>query len=353
VVAVAWRELKGLVIQPAEILEELLTEHRFIPSLALGMISYYWSTLPISEILLPPYIGGHAYFLVNFLVSLGRMTFTVFLIHLACRLVMRTEETWWELFTLWGYTQVPSIVLTALAGGSLAISSLTSDMEMRILWVLIIVGIALFLSLWGLILRLQALKVCYDLNGKHLFWVILLALTFIGSLAWVERFFLAERGIVPHKAFDAMGLNAGLLPAGRRNFPLPFETLAYHIRSPRRGEVVGFLPPGREGLTALMPGFQYRFLGRIVGLPGETVEVRQGRVFIDAQVLSEPYRKKSLAMNIPPTRLPAGYFFILGDDRSLFPADYGGGVVPQGRIRGRLTDVGRMKWQLLVGQWPW
>jgi hypothetical protein len=43
----------------------------------------------------------------------------------------------------------------------------------------------------------------------------------------------------------------------------------------------------------------------------------------------------------------------LGDDRSLPPPEYGGGVIPQQRIRGRLTDVGRMKWRFLVGQWQW
>jgi len=281
------------------------------------------------------------------------MAFTVLLIHFACWLVMRTGEQWWALLPLWGYTQLPSIVLIALAGGGLATVSVISETEVRIVWMLIIAGIALFLSLWGLILRLQALKVCYDLNGTHLVGVIVLALTLIGSLAWVERFFLAERGIVPQKAFDVMGLSASVLPAGRWHFPLPFDTLTYHIRSPRRGEVVGFLPPGREGLLALVPSFRVRFLGRIVGLPGETVEIRQGQVFIDAQVLSEPYRKGSLAMSMPPTRLPAGYFLILGDDRSLPPTDYGGGVVPQQRIRGRLTDVGRMKWRFLVGQWQW
>jgi hypothetical protein len=221
------------------------------------------------------------------------------------------------------------------------------------LWVLIIAGIAFFLSLWGLILKLQALKVCYGLNGKRLLGGIVLALMLSGSLAWVERSFLAERGFVPPRALVAMALNAGLSPAGRRNFPLPFDTLTYHIRSPRRGEIVGLLPPGREGPMALMPVLRLRLLGRIVGLPGETVEVRQGRVFIDTQQLSEPYLRGTLAIDMPPTKLSAGHFFILGDDRSLPPADYGGGVVPQQRIHGRLTDVGRMKWRLLVNQWQW
>ena len=352
-VAVVWQELRGLAIHPTEILEEILTEHRFIPSLALGMISYYWSTLQISEILLPPAMGGRAYFLVNFPVSIGRMALTVLLVHLACRLVVRTGEKWWDLLTVWGYTQLPGIVLTALAGVFLATVSVSSETEVGILWMLIIAGIAFFLALWGLILKLQALKVCYGLNGKRLLGVIVLALMLSGSVAWVERSFLAERGFVPPRALAAMALNAGLSPAGRRNFPLPFDTLTYHIRSPRRGEIVGLLPPGREGLMALMPVLRLRFLGRIVGLPGETVEVRQGRVFIDTQQLSEPYLRGTLAIDMPPTKLSAGHFFILGDDRSLPPADYGGGVVPRQRIHGRLTDVGRMKWRLLVNQWQW
>jgi signal peptidase I len=328
-------------------------EHRCIPSLALGMISYYWSTLQVSEILLPPTIGGRAYFLLNFPVSLGHMALTVFLIHLACWLITRTGERWWELLTLWGYTQLPWIVLIALAGLFVVMLSLTAETEAGIVWVFILAGIALFLSLWGLILKLHALKVCYGLSGKSLLGVIVLALMLNGSLAWVERFFLAERGVVSQKAFDAMDFKAELLPAGRRNFPLSFDTLTYHLGSPTRGEVVGFLPPGREGLIALVSGFRLRCLGRIVGLPGETVEVRQGRVYIDAQMLHEPYLKGTLAINMSSMQLPAGHFLILGDDRSLPPADYGGGVVPQQRIRGRLTDVGRMKWRFLAGQWQW
>ena len=348
-----WSTLKGLAIYPAEALEQLLMEHRLVSSLILGMISYYWGMLQVSELLVPPAVGGAAYLLLNLPVSLGRMVLTVLLIHLACRLVIRTTERWWELLTLWGYTQLPWIVLTALAVVFLATVSVTAGTEIGILWLCVIVGIVLFLSLWGLMLKLQALKVCYDLNGKRLFGVIALALLLNGSLAWVERFFLAERAVVPQSAFDAMDLKADLSLAGRRHFPLPFDTLTYHLRSPQRGEVVGFLPPGRDGLATAVPGFRFRFLGRIIGLPGETVEVRQGQVFLDDRELSEPYLKGPLAINMPSMKLPADHFLILGDNRSLPLADYGGGVVPQHRIRGRLTDVGRMKWRFLVGQWQW
>jgi signal peptidase I len=353
VVALAWRKLGGLASHPAELLEDLLTEHRFIPSMALGMISYYWSTLQVSEILLPPTIGGWAYFLINLPVSLGHMIITVLLIQLACWLVIGAGERRWALLMLWGYTQLPWIILIALAGLFLVTLSLTAETDAGIVWVFVLAGVALFLSLWGLILKLQALKVCYGLGGKSLLGVIVIALMLNGAFAWAERYFLAERGMVSQKALDAMDFTAQLLPVGRRNVPLSFDTLTYHLRSPKRGEVVGFLPPGREGLIALVSGFRFRFLGRIVGLPGETVEVRQGRVYIESQLLDEPYRKGSLAINLPSMELPADHFLILGDDRSLSPAAYGGGVVPQPRIRGRLTEVGRLKWRFLAGQWSW
>ena len=89
--AVAWQTLR-IGHPSAEVLDQRLTEHRFIPSLVLGMISYYWSMLQASEILLPPAIGGYAFWLVNFPVSLGRMVLTVLLIHLACKLVDRPRR---------------------------------------------------------------------------------------------------------------------------------------------------------------------------------------------------------------------------------------------------------------------
>jgi signal peptidase I len=353
VLAVVWQTLKELAIHPAEVLDQRLMEHRFAPSLVLGMISYYWSMLQASEILLPPAIGGYAFWLVNVPVSLGRMVMTVLLIHLACKLVTRTGARWWELMTVWGYTQLPWIVLTALAGVFLATLSHTAGTEIGLFWVFVIAGIAMFLLLWGLILKLQALKICYDLKGTRLFGVIALALLLNSSLLWMQRHFLTERAVVAQNAFDAMDLKADLSLAGQRHFPLPFDTLTYHLRTPLRGEIVGFLPPDRESLMAVGSGFRLRLLGRIVGLPGETVEVRNGRVFLDDRELSEPYVTGSPGVNLPPLRLPPGSFLILGDNRSLLPTDYGGGVVPQPRIRGRLTDLGRMKWRFLVGQWPW
>jgi signal peptidase I len=351
--ATAWQTLKGLVTYPAEVLEQRLAEHRLLPSLSLGLLSYYWTMLQASESLLPTTPGGRLFWLVNVPVSLGRMVLSVLLIHLACRLVVRTSARWWDLLTIWGYTQLPWIILTVLSGVFLAALSYTVGAEVGLFWVFGIAGLTLFLLLWGLILKLQALKVCYNLDGIRLFGVIALALLLNGSLVWMQRLFLTERAVVSQSALEAMNLKAEISLAGRRHLPLPFDTLTYHLRSPQRGEVVGFLPQDREHLMAVGSGFRLRLLGRIVGLPGEMVEVKHGRVILDGTELSEPYVSGSPAVELPPIRLPPGHFLILGDDRARPPADYGGGVIPQRHIRGRLTDVSHMRWRFLVGQWPW
>lgn len=351
--AMAWQELKGLMVNPSEVLEGILARQSLALSLALGMISYYWRTLQISEVILPSSLGGWASFLLNFPLALGWMALIVLLIHLAARMVGPGKGRWGDLLSLWGYTQLPAIVLIGLGAAFFATAPMAPWVELGIAWLIPIVGLVLVLSLWGLILKIQALKVCYDVHGKRLLSVIGLAVLLYGSVAWLEMTFLDEQGLVPQQAFHAMEPSISPVRLGRKNISLPFERLTYRLRSPRRQEIVGFVLPGREGLLPFTPGFRVRYLGRIAGLPGEKVEVREGRVLINDQPLAEPYLVGRPAIDVPPTRVPSGHFFILGDNRSLPPAAYGGGIVPEGRIRGRMTNVGRMKWQLMVGNWPW
>ncbi len=83
--------------------------------------------------------------------------------------------------------------------------------------------------------------------------------------------------------------------------------LAYRFDRPGRGDVVVFRYPADRRL---------RFIKRIVGLPGETVLIRDGRVLIDGRPLSETYLLDLTLGEYGPVRVPAGRLFVLGDNRA-------------------------------------
>lgn len=100
------------------------------------------------------------------------------------------------------------------------------------------------------------------------------------------------------------------------------------IHGPRRGDIVVFDDP--------------RFLGeeivkRVVGLPGETVEIRSGVVFIDGRRLDEPYVDRASNDNRPPLVVPPGYYFVLGDNRNQSVDSRSLGPVPLDAIVGKLA----------------
>lgn len=54
---------------------------------------------------------------------------------------------------------------------------------------------------------------------------------------------------------------------------------------------------------------------RIVGLPGEIIEIRRGRVFIDNRPLPEPFARGDDPSDLPPQLIPRGCYFVIGDNR--------------------------------------
>ena len=80
----------------------------------------------------------------------------------------------------------------------------------------------------------------------------------------------------------------------------------YAIHPPKRGEVIVFHFPRDPSKD---------FVKRVVGLPGEEVEIRQGKVYIDGQALTEPYLDRLDNSRVGPMRLREKEYFVLGDNR--------------------------------------
>ena len=108
------------------------------------------------------------------------------------------------------------------------------------------------------------------------------------------------------------------------------ESPRYAIHAPKRGEIIVFqfpLDPNKD------------FVKRVVGLPGETIEMRDGRVFVNGGLLEEPYLTVKDRSNAAPVRLKEGEYYVLGDNRSHSNDSRSWGPVPEANLRGKVWMV--------------
>jgi signal peptidase I len=108
--------------------------------------------------------------------------------------------------------------------------------------------------------------------------------------------------------------------------------------APQRGDIVLFHPPdrAREIYAELDP--KVPFLFRVVGLPGETIAIKQGKVYINNQPITEPYITQPATEDLPSIQVPANSFIVLGDNRNnAFDSRYWG-AVPRDRILGKAVS---------------
>ena len=108
------------------------------------------------------------------------------------------------------------------------------------------------------------------------------------------------------------------------------EKITYRlIHGPRRGDVVVIDVPGEDE----------PLIKRVVALPGETVEVRGGQVFIDGQMQEESWATQQGGPDYPPTVMPPLHVFVLGDNRASSRDSRAFGPVSMDQIVGRASFV--------------
>ena len=109
------------------------------------------------------------------------------------------------------------------------------------------------------------------------------------------------------------------------------DKLVYKFRAPQRGDVIAFHPP----IQSKAP-----FIKRIIGLPGEKVEIKNGTVTITEAdgshfTLQEPYIKQAPAYSYTSIVIPANEYFVLGDNRNNSEDSHYGWLVSRSQIIGK------------------
>lgn len=162
-------------------------------------------------------------------------------------------------------------------------------------------------------------------------WLFLIALGAAGAL--FVRHFLFE-GI--YLASDSM---APTLPQGRHVFS---EKFAYAFGDPRRGDIIVFDSPVQKDRGLVK---------RVIAVGGDTIEIRRKRVLVNGQELVEPYvqyvRPDEILVgdNLPPTVVPRGHVFVMGDNRDVSgdsrdwkaPSGEPAPFLPLDAVRGRVA----------------
>jgi signal peptidase I len=148
--------------------------------------------------------------------------------------------------------------------------------------------------------------------------VVAIALTFLVKALVAQAFFIPSGSMEPQ-------LNVGDRVVVSRT--------AYRLHEPRRGDVIVFDSP--KAAPAKHVGFPLNAINevletiavkrppdselikRVVGLPGERVEGRDGHVFIDGRLLGEPYLDADVTTSdFGPVKVPAHHLWVMGDNRS-------------------------------------
>jgi signal peptidase I len=115
--------------------------------------------------------------------------------------------------------------------------------------------------------------------------------------------------------------------------------VAYSFQSPQRGDVIILRPPNN---------LEEDYIKRIIGLPGDTAEVKNGAVYINGVRLNEPYIKAAPTYTMAPLVVPDGNYFVMGDNRNHSNDSHTGWTVPREDIIGKA-------WLAIwpPGSWGW
>ncbi|GAB4555344.1 MAG: signal peptidase I [Geothermobacteraceae bacterium] len=170
------------------------------------------------------------------------------------------------------------------------------------------------------------------------------ALIVAAILALIIRAFVVQAFKIPSGSMEDTLLIGDHLLVNKfiYGIQLPFSDQRYFtIRHPQRGDVIVFEFPRDEG----KPWLERRdFIKRVVGTPGDTVEVRDKKVYINGklwEIPQEVHKENGIVGpqygprdNMKPVKVPEGHFFVMGDNRDRSYDSRFWGFVPEEKVKG-------------------
>lgn len=171
---------------------------------------------------------------------------------------------------------------------------------------------------------------------------VLVILAFV--LAVLLKTFVVQAFYIPSGSMEPT-----LMPGDR----VLVNKVVYHLRDVHRNDIIVFQDPhpGAQPDRGIVGGFLHwlsegfgfarppdeDFIKRVIGLPGETVELRNGDLFVDGKQIPQPYlRGRKDVRDYGPVVVPKDSLFVLGDNRlNSSDSRFGLGFVPLDKVVGK------------------
>ncbi|MBD2234746.1 signal peptidase I [Phormidium tenue] len=138
-------------------------------------------------------------------------------------------------------------------------------------------------------------------------------------LALGIRTFVAEARYIP---------SGSMLPTLEINDRLIIDKVSYDFGDPQRGDIVVFRPPDALGQNEA-------FIKRLIGLPGDVIEVKNGQLYINGEPQAEPYIAAKPDYQYGPVTVPDDSYLVLGDNRNKSFDSHFWGFLPADHVIGR------------------
>jgi hypothetical protein len=311
------------------------------------------------------------------IVAVAAVYLKLYLIHNSARILQgrrRTEPghgSFSDLRVVFGYTGVPSILAILLAAALFLL--IPEEMgyaiaNFRAISISIMVALGLALFIWNLILVVLALRTVYPMRDLKLLAAFILGSVLVALPAICTMWVVAPadvniayvQPIVSEKLLRFLASEPTSATSSTTKVSIHVDKLTYHLRTPERFEIVAFLPkypkPKESGQGATVTfgsrsmiwwGGGDLAVGRIVGLPGDKVELVKGNLRINGQAWDERYLapEYSSVVSLPLISLGPSEYLVLPENRHLIGEMKDELVVDQDQICGReIIDKWPLGW---------
>ena len=154
-------------------------------------------------------------------------------------------------------------------------------------------------------------------SGGAIEFVVILLISFALVFGFV-RPFVVEAFYIPSQS---------MVPTLKVQDRVLVNKFIYRFSEPERGDIVVFQS---------VEGSREELIKRVVGLPGDEIAVRDGKLFVNGEPQSEPYVNKKFPdrSTFAPTKVPKGHYFMMGDNRANSRDSRFFGPVPEKNIEG-------------------